>query len=245
MNIAVGKPNFGRNNKAAFGAILVALGAAGVIVAAGVWGGSSTKSPTPAVEAPVAHSIDFTVDRPAPVHYYVIDSQAQLDGLLQAENEAAANPGSEADSGFGSVIDMRTAEGQQTYNELQAELLGASQLDPYFDASLVQIHDLRFSPTALPAASSDLPGASQATQVPTYFYIVETEEQRQSVMDGINAAENEAAASGLSGEYDVEFIDVSTLQGQNMLNVINGELFEMSASPSFNPSLVQIIDARE
>jgi hypothetical protein len=146
-----------------------------------------------------------------------------------------------------SVIDMSTPEGQETYRLLNAELTQAQLGNSYWDPALVQIIDMTAPATSGVAASAARPVDSDIDSpgVPTFFYVVESKEQADKVHEAEAMAALEAMSAGIYLEpHHTEIVDVSTLEGQQLLNTINGELFEMWADPNVDQSLVQIIDAR-
>jgi hypothetical protein len=247
MNISVGKTTLRRNNWPGFGALLASLTAVGVLAGVGIWQATDSDSTTTVSSPPAARPVDLQAAI-TPSYFYLVDSQAEADLLYEIAFEQEMNFGGNGtfNSNF-SVIDMSTPEGQETYRLLNAELTQAQLGNSYWDPALVQIIDMTAPATSGVAASAARPVDSDIDSpgVPTFFYVVESKEQADKVHEAEAMAALEAMSAGIYLEpHHTEIVDVSTLEGQQLLNTINGELFEMWADPNVDQSLVQIIDAR-
>jgi hypothetical protein len=55
----------------------------------------------------------------------------------------------------------------------------------------------------------------------------------------------EAIFANASSPHHTVIVDVSTLEGQQFLNTLNGDLYEFWDDPTVDQSLIQVIDARQ
>ena len=190
MNIAIGRKTFGRNTRSGIGLLLLGLSVAAISVAV-LWerDSSSSGTVTEPVAAPAAVRPVEPVERAfTPVHYYLVDSDAQIDGFNQAALEAGHNFAGMAPGEDMYIIDLRTPEGQQLARALREDLyLQSTQANTSFDPALVQIHDLTAgaSTSSSPARTSYQP-AEAATQAT--IYIVGSEAQKQQLLNEADAA---------------------------------------------------------
>ena len=213
MNIAIGRKTLGRNSRFSIGLVLAGLSLAAV--SAAVWWAQGSGSPqtVTAPAAPVAVRPVEPVDRAfTPVHYFLVDSDAQIDGLDQATFEAAQNFAGSSSGESTYVIDLRTPEGQHIARTLQEDLyLGWSQ-DTAFDPALFQIHDLTASVgvSGTPARSNYTPSTAQAQAT---IYVVGSEaEKRQLLHEASEAAAIEGSDNELPNVVVINDSDSEALQ---------------------------------
>jgi hypothetical protein len=215
MNIAIGNKTFGRNPRFALGILFAGLTATAIVTGVAVWPTTDSGAPPTVAESPAAPAvrpIEPAAREVTPVHYYLVNSQGQIDGLLEAEFEASVNnSGAQADF-ITHVIDLRTPAGEALYRALQEDLnVASTQYD--FDASLVQIHDLTAPANGIPSAGS----FSSETSSPT-IYIVGSEAERQQLL---NEADVAAAVEGGDSELPrVVVVDASDPEALQLEEVI-------------------------
>jgi len=250
MNITVGKTTFGRNNWPGFGALLAGLTAVGILAGVGIWQATESDSKSTASPPVAARAVDFPSPAFTPTYVYLVESQAQADAIYQASFETQMS--AEASGTFNHsirVIDLSTPAGQDEYRLMSAELQQVQLENPGYDAGLVQIIDMTAPAlTAIGSSSAARPVAQEASPpaYPTFFYVVDSKESGDQVLQAEFLAEQESALNGLGRDYHhTVIIDVSTLAGQQLLNTVSGELFEMWENPNVDQPLVQIIDVRE
>jgi hypothetical protein len=240
MNISVGRTSSSGKNWPGFGALLAGVTVAGVLAGVAIWQATGSDSKSQPAEPAAARSVEFprpTSFSPIPTYVYLVDSQEQATSLYQADAEAQLSPGAEVLTHNIRVIDMSTPEGQEQYRIMNAEQAQAQIENPDYDSGLFQVIDLTAPERTL---APEAPAA-----VPTYFYIVDSQEQADRVLQAETMSAQEAAMAGVvPDEHHTEIIDVSTLEGQQLLNVVNGDLYEFWSNPDADQSLVQVIDAR-
>jgi hypothetical protein len=210
MNIAIGGKTFGRNSRFGIGLLLAALAAGSAIAAVWLATDSGTSRTEPVAAPAAVRPVEPATRAFTPVHYYLVDSDAQIDGLNQALFEAAQNFAGTASGESNHVIDLRTPEGQQIAQALQEDLYLAWSQNPDFDPALVQIHDLTggIGASSTPARSSYTPAPAQAT-----IYVVGSEAERQQVLyEADVAAAFEGSDSGLPVVVVVDPSDSEALQ---------------------------------
>jgi hypothetical protein len=247
MNLTVGRTTLGRNNWPGLGALLAGLTTVGVLAGIGIWQATESDSSTPVSPQIAAPSVELPRAVANPTYIYLVDSQAEADAIYQADFEARMSfGGSGTFNGNFRVIDISTPAGQEEYNLLNAELAQRYLENPEFDASLVQI--INMAEPAIPGGASNgaVPFVPEASaRIATYFYVVESQAQADQVLQAEFLADQEAAQAGVAMEpHKTVIVDVSTPEGLELYNTVNGGLFEMWDNPEFDQSLVQIIDVR-
>ena len=244
MNLTVGRTTLGRSNWPGFGALLAGLTTIGVLAGVGIWQATESDSSPPAPPQVAAPSVELPAAA-NPTYIYLVDSQAAADAIYQADFEAQSSFGSAGtfDHNF-SVIDISTPEGQAHYNMLNAELAQQYLDNPAF-ANVVEVIDMT-APTSTGVAPATQPVAPEASAgTATYFYIVDGPEQAEQARQSELISSQESATVGVILEpHEVVIVDVSTPEGLQLYNTVNGGLFEMWENPEFDQSLVQIIDLR-
>ena len=242
MNITVGGTTFGRNNGLRLGALLVGLTMVGTLAGVGIWQGTEWDSNPPVPPPLAAPSVEIPTSAAAKTYVYLADSQAEVDSIYLAQFESGA-----FNHNF-SVIDISTPEGQAQYNLMNAELAQQYLENPAFDASLVQIIDMTAPPATTgvaPRVESQLAVPEASTAIATYFYVVDSPEQAEQAYQSELVSSQEAAQAGVELQpHEMVIIDMSTSEGLELFNTVNGGLFEMWDNPEFDQSLVQIIDLR-
>jgi hypothetical protein len=259
MNIA-GEATFGggKRSKLQSGLALVAGAlAVGVLASVGVW--QATKSDEGSSQAarlaPVARPV-APQGSGIPSYFYLVESAEQAATIAQADYEAQLTVASLGllPTHNTTIVDVSTLEGRQLYEML------AMDTSAVFDQSLVQIFDYTSegasvaAAKAVPAPGGEQPadGVSEATRpfvpeaktMPTYYFIVDSQERADQVLQAENESALELAQLGMALDHNTQVIDVSTAEGQQFFNALSGELMIMSAEPSFDWSLIQIFDAR-
>ena len=193
MNIAIGKQTFGRNSRYVFGGLIAGLAAAAIVAGVAVWQTSSGPTrtafdPSVLASAPVVVPSEPAAKAVAPVHYYLVDSEAQIDGLNQAAFEADQNSAGSTSSASTYVIDLRIPESQQLARAVQEDLYVASTTPgAVFDASLVQVHDLTAGPLGPITSTRGGDLAPAAPSLPK-LYIVGSEAEKLVLLEEADAA---------------------------------------------------------
>jgi hypothetical protein len=244
MATTLGKTTLGRKNPFNIGLILGGLALATLLGGLGIWEAtqSSSSNPQAQPEAATVSRPDFSRVEPVQTYVYIVDSEAQKNTILQAEFEAQMGaPGTFTHNTR--VLDVSTPEGQEAYRIMNGELNQVAMEAPDY-VSNVHVVDL----TAPASTSVQRPASNEIDRpgVPTYFYIVDSQEQANKVLQADSMAAQEAMMVGETpNAHHTVFVDVSTLEGAQLLNTINGELHEFWADPSVDKSLIQVIDARD
>jgi hypothetical protein len=249
MNLTVGRTTFNRNNWPGLGALLAGLTTVGVLAGIGIWQATESDSRTIVSPPAVALPADLPSAPFTPTYVYLVETQAQADAIYQADFEARMSFGeSGAFNHNFRVINLSTPEGQEEYRLMNAELNQVSMEDPAADLSWLRVIDMtapatgggQSTSTARPVAPE---AAAPAT--PTYFYLVESQEQADRVLQAEVISQQGMMIAGFDAPYHhTVIIDISTQEGVELLNTVNASLFEVWDTPGFDPSLIQVIDAR-
>jgi hypothetical protein len=103
----------------------------------------------------------------------------------------------------------------------------------------VAVGATELSSTGGSGSRSALEPVVAAQPLPTYFYLVDSPEK----VELLNIAQGELAGAAQNGyvpDRYIEVIDVSTAEGQALLDSINQELFEASSIPGFQANVTFI-----
>jgi hypothetical protein len=232
MNIAIGNKTFGRNLRFVFGALIAGLSVAIIAASVGLWQANESDSSQPVAQAPAAPAVRPVEPRNrtvTPKHYYLVNSQEQIDSIFAAEFEALPVE-------FGHIIDLRTPEGVALARALQEDLYVASS-DPTsgFDPSLVQVHDLTAAPP-VPISRTDAVDTQPKAAPLRTLYVVGSQAEKDALIYTSSVA---AAFEGVIGFDEPQVLVVDTPEQERGYEIL---LYEQS---QLEQPTLEVIDLRE
>ena len=245
MTTTIGNTTFGRN-KPGWAILITGLATATVLAGVGIWELTKSESTTAPAE-PAVVSRPFVPSAPAMQTYvYLVDSEAQKTAILLADYEAQLGAGVDGTSFHNTeVLDISTPSGQEAYRLMNAELAQVAMEAPDY-VSNVQFVDLtRQSAAAVPSAAVPVDLEIDRPAVPTFFYVVDSQEQIDLVMEAEVISSQEAMLVEEPQLHHTVIVDVSTPEGVQLLNTVNGDLHQIWAETGFDNGLIQIIDFRK